>query len=571
MKKALITVLIIIIALGLGAAGFFAAKNNLFNSIKITTATEEETTATESTNTTVATTTHTPEITVNIEKSELSIGETTRLKTALNEKNRGNFNIRYSSSDDNIAKVDSTGNVTAMSMGECKISAYLEDVENSRKEVTVKVSDKRIKDINILNNYLAGLPAAQSYTYDNNKKGTAYLSQCKIGDFNNDGSYELLIIYNTANEIKTAEIVTVSGNTTVSYKLGKGFNNIAEGGYTSYEEKIYLDQANTPCVILEYQKDSEKYTEKTAVLYTMAYNTLEEEKILYAKEPKEVNSEDGEYKKDNKKVTNDQYINEYTNLKKQHTMVEDYSDRMVSLGITDYTKASMPIDLGDAYKNRIKWKSSDESIAKVNSGGVITGVKAGDCEITGEIPVFSKKIVSITVKVTNTSDVYNTYLRDKNNQFVTGANGAKIPLYAFTSLDVDEDSTEELYVLYTGNNSCQINRVDLKGGSPYTETVISKSTKNGEICILEFFKDSMTNKIMLYEGYSKKENNKTTLRYYYDTLSNGKFEKYTSEYMIKNAGTNEEVYYIGGEKVNKDVFMNATDRYRKLTDWERFS
>lgn len=569
MKKALIITLIIVMALGIGTAGFFVAKGNLFNGIKVTDATEA---TTEPTIATRATEAHIVEISLSIENPQLKIGETTRLKATLNEKNRGNFNIRYSSSDDNIAKVDSSGNVTAMSMGECKLSAYIEGMENSTKEITVNVTDDRIKEINILNNYLAGIPSSQKYKYAGNKEGIAYVAQCKIDDFNKDGSYEMLIVYNVTNQIKTAEIVKIENNTAVSYKLSKNFSDIANSGYTSYEEKLYLNGNGNPCIILEYEKDSEKYKEKTAVLYTMGYHVLYENKSLYSKEPKEVNSEEGEYKKNNKKITNDEYINEYTNLKHQHTPVEDYSDRIAFLGITDFTKATMPISLGDAYKNRIKWKSSNNSIAKVNNGGVITGLKPGECEITGEISAFDKKIINIVVKVSNTSEDYNSYLRDKNNQSITGENGAKMTLYGFTSLDVDGDSMDELYILYTGGNSCQINRIDLKGGSPRTETVISRSTESGAVCMLEFFKDSMTNQIMLYEGYTERDKNNTnTLRFYYDTLSGSKFSKATSEYMIKNSGTSNETCYIGGEKVTKEAFSNATERYKKLEEWHKFN
>lgn len=568
MKKALTIILIIVIALGIGAAGFFVAKDNLLGNKAITDATEE---TKKPTTPTKATTAHTVEISLTIDNPQLKIGETTRLKASLNEKNRGNFNIRYSSSDENIAKVDSSGNVTAMSMGECQISAYIESVENSTKEVSVKVTDDRIKDVNILNNYLAGIPASQSYTYSGNKKGTAYVSQCKIDDFNNDGSYEMFIIYNVTSQIKTAEIVTISNGTAVSHKLNKNFSTLASSGYTSYEEKIHLNGQGSPCIILEYENNSEKYKEKTAILYTMSYNNLYEGENLYSKEPQKVNSEDGEYKKNNNKITNDQYITEYTNLKNKHTLVENYSDRVSFIGVTDYIKATMPIDLGDAYKNRIKWKSSDSSIAKVNNGGVITGLKPGQCEITGEISAFSKKIINVVVNVSNTSESYNSYLRDKKNQSIVGENGAKMTLYGFTSLDVDGDSMEELYVLYTGGNSCQINRVDLRGGSPRTETAIFRSTESGSIRMLEFFKDSMTNQIMLYEGYTEKEkNNTTTLRFYYDTLSDGGFLKATSEYMIKNSGTTSESYYIGGGQVTKEAFSNATERYKKLEEWHRF-
>ena len=153
-----------------------------------------------------------PEINASISAQELSLtsGQTAQINAEIKNQVEGkNYNIRYTTSNENIASIDSQGLVTPMSKGECKVGVYVEGYESSIKNFDVTVSDPRIDQINILNSYLNSLKTKEEYKYSNNKTGYAKLDGCKIADFNNDGSYELFIVYKLANDFQKVQVVKI--------------------------------------------------------------------------------------------------------------------------------------------------------------------------------------------------------------------------------------------------------------------------------------------------------------------------------------------------------------------------
>lgn len=66
--------------------------------------------------------------------------------------------------------MDTTGLVTPMSKGECQVGVYVEGYDTTIKNFTVTVSDYRIDEINVLNEYLFSLKTTEEYTYAKTKR-----------------------------------------------------------------------------------------------------------------------------------------------------------------------------------------------------------------------------------------------------------------------------------------------------------------------------------------------------------------------------------------------------------------
>lgn len=575
MKKALVIISVVLIVLALGCAGTIIAFpqqaqtviNNIRNSIGNETATQPATEATAATQ--PPTQPPTPKLTLANSDTSIEVGAAIDLQ-AKETAGAANVNIRYDTSDKNIASVDATGKVTAMSMGTCDVWAYADGYNDTKQTVKITVTDARIDKINVLNDYLYSQPLTKDYTYATSKTGKARLTKCKITDFNSDGNYMLFIKYNMTDSMNKAEFVLESGGSTTPYKTADGYSNIANGGYTSYTEDIYLTADGTPCIIAESKKNKTAVlTETTTVLYTISGSNLAASETLTEISPKNVKDTKtkSEFKKDGKAITQDEYITALSVVKSGKTLQEKYVDTFADVNEGKNIKAAMPFDLGSAYGNRIKWKSSDEKIAKVNSGGVIIGSATGSCEITGTIDgMFSSALSRTSVTVTGVEDEYTAYVRAEKSKTITGDNGVNMGLYAYQTMDLDGDGKKELYMYYTGNSTAQIDRVVIANGKTDRTVVLNESTESGKVLSLEFYTNLSNKEIMLRENYEKSSS--STTEFYFDTYTDGSFVKASSVYRIESSSLNAKTkYYMGDEEVEESTFAGSVGRYQKTGEW----
>lgn len=516
-----------------------------------------------------------PEINASITAQELSLtsGQTAQINAEIKNPIEGkSYNIRYTTSNENIASIDSKGLVTPMSKGECKVGVYVEGYEASIKNFDVKVSDYRIDQINVLNSYLSGLKTKEEYKYANNKKGYAKLSGCRIADFNNDGSYELFIVYKMASDFQKAQIITVSGNTAIINQTTKNYQEIANGGYSKYIEEIYVDGYGGISIISEQTKTVTDYTEKNTVLYTLGGNVLTEKAKYYSKEPSDIGdiTKKSEYKVDNVAKPRDEFTMLYSSLKSSKEISDDYISITASLAEGNYTKAQMPCDLGSAYYDRIKWTSSDVEVAKVSDSGIVTACsKMGSCTITGTIQGIDAPMCKMTVEVTDVSDEFSSYVSDIKDDVIIGQSGNKMKLYAYYVADIDSDGTTDLLLYYTGGNGCQLDMVHFVGTKPSRQTIKSVTTENKVACMFELYTDSSSNNAtVLYVGEIKVDGNKSTTSFRYETYSNGTFYTDGSVYTIVS-DSGKKSFSVGGASVKEENFNNMLIRYRKLGDWKK--
>lgn len=87
------------------------------------------------------------------EELELTLKESKTIKTEIGPSDAANKSLKWSSSDESVAKVDSKGKVTAVSAGQAVITCATTDGSNIKKECKVTVED-RVKLTQIELNYI---------------------------------------------------------------------------------------------------------------------------------------------------------------------------------------------------------------------------------------------------------------------------------------------------------------------------------------------------------------------------------------------------------------------------------
>ena len=577
-----IIILVLVLAFG-GVATYYAVSNDMitlpsfasFLNPATEPVTEPATVATEPV--TEAPTEPTPEIKASISAQELSLtsGQTAQITAEVANSVEGkSYNIRYTTSDENIASIDSKGLVTPMSKGECTVGVYVEGFDSSIKNFNITVSDYRIDQINVLNSYLSSLKTKEEYTYSGSKKGYAKLNGCRIADFNNDGSYELFIVYKMANNFQKVQVVTTSGTSAVISATNQSYADIANAGYSKYIEEVYIDGSGSISIIAEQSKTVTDYTEKTTILYSVGGNAITEQSKYYCKEPASIGdiTKKSEYKVDNTEKTRDEFTTLYTSLKSSRELADDYISITATLSEGNYTKAEMPCDLGTAYYNRIKWTSSDAEVAKVSDSGIVTGgSKLGTCTITGKIQGIDAPMCQMTIEVSDVSDEFGSYVDEIKDDLIIGESGNKMKLHAYYVTDIDADLTTDLLLYYTGGNGCQLDMVHFVGTTPSRQTIKSITTENNTACMFELYTDSSNgNRTVLYIGEVTVEDSKTTTNFRYENYSGGSFYTDGSVYtLINNSGT--KTYQVGGASVKEEDFNNMLIRYRKLGEWKELN
>lgn len=574
-KTAIVVTIIIIAVVLLGGTGAFYTLNreNINYSILTNLFTSETEPPTELSTepSTELPTEKLPQLEAKISEQTLDLtsNQTATIMSEVKSGEKSEYNIRYSTSNENIATVDINGVVTPMSEGECQVGVYIEGYDTTIRNFTVTVNDSRVDQINVLNKYLFNLRTKETYAYSGGKKGNVRLTGCKIDDFNDDGNYELFLVYKMANNFQKVTVVTVTGTAAIANQTDKKYSDIAGGGYASYIENIYIDENGNINIISEAEKSTATSTEKTTVLYSVGNQTTKSTKY-YSKEPFALGDmqKKAVYKIDGVKKERDEYTVLYSSLKNERELVEDYISITATLSEGNYTKSELPSNLGSSYYNRIKWSSSDNEVAKVSESGVITGgSKSGSCTVMGTIPGFDTPFCKVTVEVTDVSDEFSSYVQSIRDIDIIGEAGNKMRLYGYYVTDLDSDGTTDLLLYYTGGNGCQLEMAHYVGTQVSRKVIKSVVTENGVSCLLDLYTDSMTNSTVLYVGNMEKSGAELTTDFHYESYQNGSFVNNTSEYTVISGDSSKNKYMVGGETVEEDNFNNMLNRYRKLGNW----
>lgn len=501
-------------------------------------------------------------------KSTVEYGETLALKATVMPQSAKNKELIWESSDENIASVDSTGKVTARSAGDCTITAASAENKTVTTAVTLKITDKRVDEINVLNEYLAALPESQKIK-GKSKDVIVSLSACKIGDFSGDGQYELLLEYR-ASAVTAVEIVSVKDGKANVLRTFDKLETLLARDNTSYQEAICLDKDNNLYIKTTEIKNSKTENRRSVKLYQAQGSVLSPVKEMtdvYTYKKDGAVPEKGTFTVGEKSMKEAQYLSELSALNSAYTEYGGLVSTNLTLVSSKYDKALPAVDLDEAYLKRMQWTSSKPETAQVSSSGVVTAKNEGKCTVTASIPCFISPIAKVNVTVRDNSEALNKYLDSVKDKVITDKNNLTLALYASKIVDIDGDSAKELLLYYTGSRSCRVDVVREQDDGYDRTTAFQKATQDLS-CRLDLYVDNSQNAIVLREYYRAGENGQT-VTFCFNKYEEGKYTKESPDYKVisKSANDKEPKCYIDGERVEKAAFDSALNHYGKYADW----
>ena len=327
---------------------------------------------------------------------ELEKNSTKRVKPLINNDEKINSSLKYSTDDSDILKVDNLGNITGLREGKAKL--FIESSNGVKAETVVKVSESisKIEEI--------------KFVEDNIRLAVDETKEARLDIYPANASTED-IIWSSSN----SEAVSVDFDGYIT-GISEGYSIITATSESGLKASMVVLCGNKTDYV-----DSEKIviSESNMVMY------IGEERSIFTqivppsnnKRPIYLISTDSDIvsvstgKLVAKKVgkttvnvkTDDEDIASSINVivKDIKTNVESISinnDNNISLYRDDDIRLSVTISPDTAQNRKVKWTSSDESVAKVSSTGIVIGVKRGTARITAESHNGKKDSINVVVR-----------------------------------------------------------------------------------------------------------------------------------------------------------------------------
>ena len=233
--------------------------------------------------------------------------------------------------------------------------------------------------------------------------------------------------------------------------------------------------------------------------------------------------------------------------------------KLNSSSISLYVKDSIYISASVSGKSsKVTWKSSNSSVATVDSNGKVTGVKAGTAKITASVGG-KKAVCTVTVKKKTSTEVaaYKNFLKKESftisySYTVNGhkyTNKNQMVIASFSYVDTNEDRKPELYV-----------RAYKKGDNPSYATDYLISYKNRK-CVPVGLEEKLT-------GYFQGTNVKVSVSYAY--MYNNPSTPYTKDttylYKTQRAYTTQQ-YLSSGSTVYRKFTTSYTAEMRTASEF----
>lgn len=503
----------------------------------------------------------------------LKRGETLTLNPVIVPANAKNRELSFTSSNPNVASVDSTGKVTALSAGECTITAVASANKKATAEYKLTITDERIDEIKLLNDYLLEIPSSRKVSYGDKKTQTVNLVQCRITNQGTDGHYVLLLKYQIGASITAVEVVTLQNGKPVSLKTFESFSSLLEQPNTSYSETVCTGETSAFYIKSTAIQNSGTQGKRTVTLYSTSSGTLSSVQTMtdvYRYKDGENVPLSGTFSIDGGNTTEETYLSALSALGENYPAFTDWANRTITVAQGKYEKAQSVVRLEEVYLNRIEWTTSDKAVAAVNKNGVVTGKNAGSCEVQGVLSCLSGAVCSVQVTVRSNSEALSRYLDSIKDQTIQAENGTALALYASKAIDADGDGTNELLLYYTGGRSCQIDIAKETGGEIKRSTAFFAATDSSKTCRLDIYMDNTTGNVVLCENYVSENGASQTTEFSFNAYKDGKYTADSQTYKIVANGSGEEnaAYYIDGQKVKKDAFDLATGHYGQYAQWD---
>lgn len=563
MKKAAIIILIIVVVLVLGMAATVYFNPSIVSELAVLgqSSTEPVTEATEPAET------QPPEI-ANITLSgnnELKKGESTELAVKYTPENAPVPTINWSTSDANVATVDSSGSVKAVAMGECEITAEVSD-SDVKAVFKITVTDEELEKINILNNYLIEIPDSRLESYGTSSTMLLTLEKAEIADFNGDKSDELLIQMKSASGCKFAYIVALdSSDKPYEIKNFSSYRNVFEQKYQSYDECFMRDgESNLLIKTTAVSSDESKKTKTRIVIFTTfssgGYTSATTYKDVYKYKDAEFKTlEKGEFTIDGQSYEESDYLSQLSAESSGYSKIEnELNNRNETITMGKFVKIQTVCDLDSAYEKQIEWKSDKPEIAQVNESGIVTGVRSGSCVVTGVLNGVDGAIARAVINVRESSEALSDYLSQEKGKSIIGEGGKSLSYMGGITVDIDNDGTKELLLYYKSGYSVQIDVCEDKNGEierisgAFTDTV-----KSGDVT-LQLFVNNANDEIVLSESCDINGTTQSLVFSFY-SYKDGKFESCSSEYKIVKGTKN--MYYQDDNSITQSEFERQTGHY----------
>ncbi|AQS18342.1 beta strand repeat-containing protein [Clostridium beijerinckii] len=354
------------------------------------------------------TTVHPTSVSLNKADDAITAGGTDALTATVSPSNATNKNVTWTSSNTNVATVDSNGVVTGVNAGSAIIIATT--VDGSKKAtctVTVtgtttvhptSVSLNKADDA-ITAGGTDALTATVLPSNATNKNVTWTSSNTNVATVDSNGvvtgvnAGSAVIVASTVDGSKKATCtVTVTGTTTVhptSVSLNKADDAITAGGTDALTATVSPSNATNKNVTWTSSNTNVATVDSNGVVTGVNAGSA----IIIA------TTVDG-----SKKATCTVTVTGTTTVHPTSVSLNKADDAITAGGTDALTATVLP---SNATNKNVTWTSSNTNVATVDSNGVVTGVNAGSAVIVASTVDGSKK-ATCTVTVTGTTTVHPT-------------------------------------------------------------------------------------------------------------------------------------------------------------------
>ena len=334
---------------------------------------------------------------LNVTSKELNEKETLQLKATIDPSNATNKNVTWKSSKASVAKVDANGKVTALKAGDTVITVTSKDGNKSAScKIKVKApTTLKFKKTMITIEMGQTLNMADQLTVTNGN----------IKDVKWTSSYEA-----AAKIDKNGKITTVGAhNTTITATLN-GAKATCKLSITSKKDVIEVKSVKLNKTSINSMNVGEELTLTATVKVTPDKSGNRVVKFT-SSDPSvvSVNEKSGKLKAlkaSNKEITitatsivdsNKKVTCKIKKILQPVKTIKVSEDSELNVGDTKTLKAEvLPID---ASNKKVKWTSSNTSVATVSSTGVVKAKKAGTAKITVTAQDGSKVYGTCSIKV----------------------------------------------------------------------------------------------------------------------------------------------------------------------------
>jgi uncharacterized protein YjdB len=448
-----------------------------------------------------------PSTSVSLNKTSdtLTVGGTDTLKAEILPNNTTNQAITWKSSDNTIATVDDTGNVTAVSAGTATITVTTADGSNTATcNITVtnpvvnvtsvslnKTSDNlSVGDTDTLTaTVLPDNATSQGVTWTSSDNSVVKVDS--KGDITAIGTGTATIIVTTADgsNVTTCNVTVTSPITNVkSVSLNKTKDILTVGGTDMLTANVAPDNATNQIITWTSSDNSIVTVDNVGSMTAVSPGTA----------TITVTTEDG-----NKTATCNVIVTSPV-INVTSVSLNKGTDTLISGGADMLTASVLPVTAGD---QSVTWMSSNNNVATVDTEGNVTAVSPGNATITA-VTMDGSFTASCTVTVTDSTGQVPTINLDKTSDTlivsetdtlaaeVTGETNQGVTWTSSDDSVVTVDNTGNIKAISAGTAIITATTADGSLTSSCNVTVFNQG--QGHMLI----SSSLVNFTASYEGYS---------------------------------------------------------------------